>query len=211
MASFSEAFEKCPLVAILRGIEPEEVIEIGVILTKAGFTLIEVPLNSPEPLISIQKLSETFGDKVVIGAGTVLNIDEVGDVAKAGGKMIVSPNTNIDIIIKTKSLNLISIPGFATTTEAFTAVKAGADALKLFPAEGSPPSVLKAMSAVLPQNIPVLPVGGIEPGNISEYVSSGARGFGIGSFLYKRGKDLDKLSRDAALIISEWNASHSIS
>ena len=211
MPSFSEAFEKCPLVAILRGIEPEEVIEIGVILTKAGFTLIEVPLNSPEPLISIQKLSKTFGDRVVIGAGTVLNIDEVGDVAKAGGKMIVSPNTNIDIIIKTKSLNLISIPGFATTTEAFTAVKAGADALKLFPAEGSPPSVLKAMSAVLPQNIPVLPVGGIEPGNIAEYVSSGARGFGIGSFLYKRGKDLDKLSRDAALIISEWNASHSIS
>ena len=211
MPSFSEAFEKCPLVAILRGIEPEEVMEIGVILTKAGFTLIEVPLNSPEPLISIQKLSETFGDKVVIGAGTVLNIDEVGDVAKAGGKMIVSPNTNIDIIIKTKSLNLISIPGFATTTEAFTAVKAGADALKLFPAEGSPPSVLKAMSAVLPQNIPVLPVGGIEPGNIAEYVSSGASGFGIGSFLYKRGKDLDNLSRDAALIISEWNASHSIS
>ena len=211
MPSFSEAFEKCPLVAILRGIEPEEVIEIGVILTKAGFTLIEIPLNSPEPLISIQKLSETFGDKVVIGAGTVLNIDEVGDVAKAGGKMIVSPNTNIDIIIKTKSLNLISIPGFATTTEAFTAVNAGADALKLFPAEGSSPSVLKAMSAVLPQNIPVLPVGGIEPGNIAEYVSSGASGFGIGSFLYKRGKDLDNLSRDAALIISEWNASHSIS
>ena len=209
MPSFSEAFEKCPLVAILRGIEPEEIIEVGVILTKAGFTLIEVPLNSPEPLISIQKLSDTFGDRVVVGAGTVLNIDEVGDVAKAGGKMIVSPNTNIDVIIKTKSLNLISMPGFATTTEAFTAVKAGADALKLFPAEGSPPSVLKAMSAVLPRKIPVLPVGGIEPGNIAEYVNSGARGFGIGSFLYKRGKDLNNLSRDADLVISEWNTCHS--
>ena len=211
MPSFSEAFEKCPLVAILRGIEPEEIIEVGVILTKAGFTLIEVPLNSPEPLISIQKLSDTFGDRVVVGAGTVLNINEVGDVAKAGGKMIVSPNTNIDVIIKTKSLNLISMPGFATTTEAFTAVKAGADALKLFPAEGSPPSVLKAMSAVLPQNIPVLPVGGIEPGNIAEYVSSGASGFGIGSFLYKRGKDLNNISRDADLVISEWNTRHSTS
>ena len=211
MPSFSEAFEKCPLVAILRGIEPEEIIEVGVILTKAGFTLIEVPLNSPEPLISIKKLSDTFGDRVVVGAGTVLNTDEVGDVAKAGGKMIVSPNTNIDVIIKTKSLNLISMPGFATTTEAFTAVKAGADALKLFPAEGSPPSVLKAMNAVLPRKIPVLPVGGIEPGNIAEYVNSGARGFGVGSFLYKRGKDLNNISRDADLVISEWNTRHSTS
>ncbi len=205
MPSFSNAFEKCPLVAILRGIEPEEVLEVGVILTKAGFTLIEVPLNSPSPLISIKRLSEAFGDRAVIGAGTVLTIDEVVDVAKAGGEMIVSPNTNIDVIIKTKSLDLISMPGFATTTEAFTAVNAGADALKLFPAENSPPSTLKAMNAVLPQNIPVLPVGGIKPGNITEYVRSGARGFGIGSFLYKRGKDLESLSRDANLLMAEWN------
>ena len=205
MPSFSNAFEKCPLVAILRGIEPEEVLEVGVILTKAGFTLIEVPLNSPSPLISIKRLSEAFGDRAVIGAGTVLTIDEVVDVAKAGGEMIVSPNTNIDVIIKTKSLDLISMPGFATTTEAFTAINAGADALKLFPAESSPPSTLKAMHAVLPQKIPVLPVGGIKPGNITEYVRSGARGFGIGSFLYKRGKDLESLSRDANLLIAEWN------
>ena len=205
MTSFSNAFEKCPLVAILRGIKPEEVLEVGVILTKAGFTLIEVPLNSPSPLISIKRLSEAFGDRAVIGAGTVLTIDEVVDVAKAGGEMIVSPNTNIDVIIKTKSLDLISMPGFATTTEAFTAVNAGADALKLFPAESSPPSTLKAMHAVLPQKIPVLPVGGIKPGNITEYVRSGARGFGIGSFLYKRGKDLESLSRDANLLIAEWN------
>ena len=204
MTLLSTALTTCPLIAILRGIEPEEVIEIGGCLVDAGFVLIEVPLNSPNPLHSISKLANKFGKHVIIGAGTVLTVEEVEDVANAGGQIIISPNTNVDIIIKTKSLGLISIPGFATITEAFAALEAGADALKMFPAEGLSPSFLRAMRAVLPGNIPVLPVGGIGSDNMMEYIAAGAQGFGIGSSLYKPGKETIEVTHSARHMIEAW-------
>ena len=204
MITFAAALKQCPLVAILRGIEPNEAIEIGGCLVEAGFVLIEVPLNSPDPLNSISKLAKKFGSHAMIGAGTVLRGDEIETITNAGGQIIISPNTNIDVILKTKSLDLISMPGIATITEAFVALEAGADALKMFPAEGLSPSVLKAMRAVLPKNAPVLPVGGIGPNNMREYVTAGAQGFGIGSFLYERGKTTVEVARDANKMISAW-------
>ena len=206
MANFNAALAQCPLVAILRGIKPNEVIEIGCCLVDAGFTLIEVPLNSPDPLNSISKLANNFGNDTVIGAGTVLRTSEISAVANAGGQIIISPNTNIDVIVETKRLGLISMPGIATTTEAFAALGTGADALKMFPAEGLSPSVLKAMRAVLPQNVPILPVGGIGVNNMEAYVAAGAQGFGIGSSLYKRGKTTVEIAHDARLMISAWKA-----
>ncbi len=172
----------------------------------AGFVFIEVPLNSPSPLNSISKLANKFGKQAIIGAGTVLTCDEVDDVANAGGQIIISPNTNLDIIIKTKSLGLISMPGIATITEAFGALEVGADAIKMFPAEGLPPSVLKAMRAVLPKNVPIIPVGGIGPDNMVEYILAGAQGFGIGSSLYKPGKKTSEIAHTARHMIQTWRA-----
>ena len=206
MIPFSVALSNCPLVAILRGLEPCDAIEIGHCLVEAGFLLIEVPLNSPNPFNSITKLANHFGERVIIGAGTVLTVDEVDDVANAGGQMIISPNTNVDIIMKTKTLKLVSMPGIATITEAFAALKVGADALKMFPAEGLSPSVLRAMRAVLPKNIPILPVGGIGQHNMTEYVSAGAQGFGIGSSLYHPRKKTVEVARAAYQIIEAWKA-----
>lgn len=204
MPTFAEAFARCPLVAILRGVEPDEVLEICRILVDVGYTLIEVPLNSPEPLKSVSLLADELGEHALIGAGTVLSVDEVGAVAAAGGQMIVSPNADPDVVAETKRRGLVSIPGFATPTEAFRVLAAGADALKLFPAEALPPAVLKAMKAVLPPDVPVLPVGGIGPDNMAAYAAAGAAGFGLGSSLYKPGKALDAIARDAGAIRDAW-------
>jgi 2-dehydro-3-deoxyphosphogalactonate aldolase len=187
LAEFDAAFSQCPLIAILRGVTPNEVVAVGEVLFDAGFRLIEVPLNSPEPLDSIARLAKAFAGRAVIGAGTVLRVPDVAAVQSAGGTMIVSPNANTDVIAATSARGLVSVPGIATPSEAFAALAAGATALKLFPAEAASPAVLRAMRAVLPAGTRVLPVGGITPGNMAPWLTAGAAGFGIGSALYSPG------------------------
>ena len=194
-SEFDAAFARCPLIAILRGVTPGEVVAVGEALFDAGFRLIEVPLNSPEPLESISRLAQAFANRAVIGAGTVLRATEVTAVRTAGGTMIVSPNTNAEVIAATKQGGLVSLPGIATPSEAIAALDAGATALKLFPAEGASPAVLKAIRAVLPAGVRVLPVGGITPGSMAPWLEAGAAGFGIGSALYSPGVGLDEIAR----------------
>lgn len=201
-----EAFDRCPLIAILRGLKPEEALDVGAVLVEAGFTLIEVPLNSPKPLESIARLSKAFGEQAVIGAGTVMKPDEVRDIREAGGRLIVMPHSDPVVIRAAKAAGLWCGPGVATPTEAFAALAAGADGLKLFPAEALPPVVVKAWRAVLPKAVKLLPVGGIEAGNMAAYLSAGADGFGLGSALFKPGKSLGDLKRDAQAIINAFKS-----
>jgi len=198
MRSFQDAFTACPLVAILRGVQPDECLAIGQALVEAGFTLIEVPLNSPAPYESIAVLARELGEHALIGAGTVTKPQQVDDVAQAGGRLIVMPHANVQVIVEAKALTLTALPGFATPTEAFAALDAGADGLKLFPAEASPPKVLKSLRAVLPKDVPVLPVGSITVENMGEYWAAGANGFGLGSALYKPGATPDQVGKTAA-------------
>lgn len=186
-ATFDAAFARCPLIAILRRITPDEAVPVAEALIAAGFTLIEVPLNSPDPIESISRMVKVAGDRAMIGAGTVLNEAQVAAVAAAGGTLIISPNANVQVIAATAGRGLISLPGVATPTEAFAALDAGATALKLFPAEAASPAVVKAMRAVLPKDMRVLPVGGIDPTNMQPWLDAGAAGFGLGSALYKPG------------------------
>lgn len=180
--------DECPLIAIVRGITPAEAEAIGDAIEEAGIRIIEVPLNSPEPLRSIELLARKFGDSMLVGAGTVLNAAEVANVKEAGGRIIVSPDTNVDVVAATAQAGLVSSPGYFTPSEAFAAIRAGANALKLFPAEGASPAVLKAQLAVLPCEIPVMAVGGIKPDNMRPWLDAGASGFGLGSGLYKPGQ-----------------------
>ena len=185
---FYAAMDAFPLVAILRGVRPEEVEAIGDALVDGGFRLIEVPLNSPEPFESIERLAKRFsGGSVLVGAGTVLDASQVAGVEDVGGQLIISPNFDAEVVAEAARRRLVSIPGIATPSEAFAAVKAGASALKLFPAEGASPTVLKAMRAVLPKDLRVLPVGGIDPDKCEPWLRAGASGFGLGSALYKPG------------------------
>lgn len=197
--SFSAWLQRFPLVAILRGVKPDEVIGIGEVLADAGFCIIEIPLNSPDPLDSITRLSKRLGDKVLVGAGTVMTTEQVDKIADAGGRIIVMPHSDEHVVEAAKRRKLYAAPGFATPTEAFRMIAAGADALKLFPAEANPPKVLKAMRAVLPKDMPVLPVGGITPDNMKEYREAGAAGFGLGSALYKPGDSVEKVAKAAQL------------
>ncbi len=203
--TFTDALARCPLVAILRGLTPAEAPAVGAALVDAGFTLIEVPLNSPEPLASIRLLADAFGDRALIGAGTVLTTDDVDAVAQAGGRVIVMPHADLEVIRAAKARGLICTPGVATPTEAFAARKAGADALKLFPAEGIPPQIVKAWRAVL-TDIPLLPVGGIDAANMAAYRAAGAQGFGIGSALYKPGKNAQAVATDARALVAAARA-----
>lgn len=205
LSEFDAAFARCPLVAILRGVKPGEVVAVGEALFDAGFRLIEVPLNSPEPLESIARLAKAFATRAVVGAGTVLRVAEVAAVQKAGGAMIVSPNTHGEVIAAAKKSGLVSLPGFGTASEAFAALEAGATALKLFPAEGASPAVMKAMRAVLPGGVRILPVGGITPGNLAPWIEAGAAGFGIGSALYSPGVGLDEIARRARTFVEAIN------
>ena len=179
------ALERCPLIAILRGVRPDEVEAIAGTLIDAGFSMIEVPLNSPDPFDSIARLVAKGG--ALIGAGTVLTPADVARLEAVGGALSISPHCDPALISAAKAAGMISIPGIATPTEAFAALKAGADALKLFPAEAASPTVLKAMRAVLPSGTGVLPVGGINPDNMAPWRAAGAVGFGLGSALYKLG------------------------
>ena len=197
-------FAALPLIAILRGVRPDEAVAIGETLLDAGFRVIEVPLNSPEPLASIRRLAEAFGDRARIGAGTVLTVEQVRDVAAAGGTLVVSPNANPAVIRATKAAGLWSAPGVATPTEGFAALDAGADMLKLFPAEQLPPAVVKAWRAVLPRDVPLVPVGGVAPETMAAFVSAGAAGFGLGSALYKPGMTPADVRRAADAFVTAW-------
>ena len=180
--------DECPLIAIVRGMSPDEAGAIGEAIQQSGIRIIEVPLNSPDPLVSIERLAKTFGDSMLVGAGTVLSVDQVARVRDAGGRIIVSPNTNADVIAASADAGLVSSPGYFTPSEAFAAIGAGATALKLFPAEAATPSVLKAHLAVLPREVPLMVVGGVKPDNMRSWLDAGASGFGLGSGLYKPGQ-----------------------
>src|SRR5258708_190942 len=195
---FDVWLKRWPLIAILRGIKPAEALDIGAVLVETGFCIVEVPLNSPEPFASIIRLSKKYGDNVLVGAGTVTDWEQVPKVADAGGRIIVMPHADARIVEAARRRDLYVVPGFATVTEGFRMIEAGVDAIKLFPAEANPPKVLKALRAVLPRQMPVLPVGGITPGNMKEYWEAGADGFGLGSALYKPGDTAAKGAQSAA-------------
>jgi len=193
-----------PLIAILRGIRPDEAVAIGDTLAGAGFRLIEVPLNSPAPFDSIARLADALADRVVIGAGTLRDPDDAARVAAAGGRLAVMPHADVALISAAKAAGLTCIPGVATPTEAFAALDAGADALKLFPAEALPPSVVKAWRAVLPHETALFPVGGITPEKMADYVAAGASGFGLGSALYRPGDASGQVADKAAAFVAAW-------
>jgi 2-dehydro-3-deoxyphosphogalactonate aldolase len=180
--------DECPLVAIIRGVKPDEAEAIGEAIYEGGIRIIEVPLNSPDPLKSIERLAKSFGERMLVGAGTVLDPTDVGRIRDVGGRLIVSPDTNAEVIKATAAAGLVSSPGYFTPSEAFTAIRAGATALKLFPAEGASPAVLKAQRAVLPKDVPLLIVGGVLPDNMQPWLNAGANGFGLGGGLYKPGQ-----------------------
>jgi 2-dehydro-3-deoxyphosphogalactonate aldolase len=184
---FARHFAACPLVAVLRGIRPDEVEAVGEALIAAGLRILEVPLNSPDPFESITRLSALAGDRALVGAGTVVDVESVGRVAAAGGQIIVSPSTDVAVIAATVEAGMISAPGFFTPSEGFTAINAGAHVLKFFPAEAGSPAVMKAMKAVLPRHIPVLAVGGMTPDGLAAWKAAGADGFGLGSNLFRPG------------------------
>lgn len=203
---FGAAMAKLPLVAILRGIKPAEGPGVLEALLAEDFDLIEVPLNSPDPLETIAGLRELAPPHAFIGAGTVLMTDQLEAVAKAGGDLIVTPNTNVEVIARAKALGLVCLPGAATPSEAFAAMAAGADGVKAFPAEMVTPAVLKAWRAVIPRKTPILPVGGITPSSMEAYVKAGASGFGLGSALYKPGDEAAAVRARAAEFRKSWRA-----
>ena len=192
----------CPLVAILRGVRPDEVEAVGDALVAAGLRVIEVPLNSPEPLDSIGRLQRRFGASVLIGAGTVRRVAEVDAVAEAGGRLIVTPHAEPALVRAAKARGMLAVPGFFTPAEAFALLDAGADALKLFPAEGGSPAMLRALLAVLPAGTMVLPVGGMEAGTLGAWRAAGAAGFGIGGAIYKPGDDAAAVAAKAARLMA---------
>ena len=198
---FSNALQTVPLVAILRGLRPEEALPVGQALVSTGWTLIEVPLNSPQPLDSIAALAGAL-PQALIGAGTVLTPGDVRNVQAAGGQLIVSPNFNPAVVREAVRLGLVCLPGVMTASEAFAALEAGAAGLKIFPAEMITPSVVKALRAVLPPGTVVMPVGGITPGNMRSYLAAGADGFGIGSALYKPGMSAAGVAENAMTFIA---------
>jgi len=204
MNALREHLDVLPLVAILRGIAPPEALPIGMALAEAGFRVIEVPLNSPQPLRSIEMLARELGSRCLIGAGTVTSPAQVQQVSDVGGRLIVMPHGDVAVIGRSKALGLHCTPGIATPTEGFAALAAGADALKLFPAELLTPAVLKALRAVFDPQVLLLPVGGITPHHMAAYRAAGASGFGLGSALYKPGLDVAQLRANAAAFVAAW-------
>lgn len=199
-----ESLDALPLIAILRGLTPEEAVEVGEAIVAAGFTCLEVPLNSPQPLESIRRLRAALNGRALVGAGTVLTPEAARQVAEAGGQLVISPNTNAEVIRQTKALGLLSLPGFFTPSEAFVALDAGADALKLFPAEIAGPKGLKAVRAILPAETRVYAVGGVDPDSMDGWRAAGASGFGIGSAVFKPGQSAEQIGRNAQAFVSAW-------
>ena len=206
---FLEAMDGCPLVAILRGITPDEIDAVADVLVAAGYRIIEVPLNSPDPLRSIERLAQRHGETTLIGAGTVMTPEDVIDVRDAGGELIVMPHIDGDVIEEAKAENLVCIPGAATPSEGFAALSAGADALKLFPAEAIPPKIVKAWRAVFPAQTKLLAVGGISSANIADYVAAGTSGFGIGSTIYAPGRAVADIKAAASELLQAYEAAKS--
>jgi 2-dehydro-3-deoxyphosphogalactonate aldolase len=198
--------QRCPLVAILRGVQPAEVESIGSALERAGICMVEVPLNSPNPLESISILSRSFGSRMLIGAGTLTEPSQVGDVAAAGGRLVVTPHADTAIVRTAKAAGLFAIPGFFNPTEAFALLQAGADAIKLFPAEVLGPPMVRALLAVLPKSAVVIPVGGIDREQIAPWIAAGALGLGIGSAIYKPGDDARIVERKAQALVAAVGA-----
>jgi 2-dehydro-3-deoxyphosphogalactonate aldolase len=196
-----------PLIAILRGIDPDEAAAVATVLVGAGLTRIEVPLNSPSPFVSIQRMVEAVGDTALIGAGTVLTPADVMRVRDAGGQLIVSPNCDAEVIAQTKALGMRSFPGVLTPSECFAALKAGADGLKVFPAFQMGYDGLKAVRAVLPVTTEIFMVGGVGPENFADWRKAGANGFGLGSWLYKPGDDVGGIASRARDAVQAWEAS----
>jgi 2-dehydro-3-deoxyphosphogalactonate aldolase len=204
MNPLSELLGELPLIAILRGVRPDEAVAIGEALVAEGFRCLEVPLNSPEPLDSIRLLAAHFGGEALIGAGTVLDPADVGRIGAAGGRLIVMPHGNPQVLREARRQRLLCVPGVATPGEAFAALAQGADALKLFPAEALPPPVLRAWRAVLPDGVWLMPVGGIAPESLKPYLAAGADGFGIGSALYKPGRTPAEVAARARAFAEAW-------
>jgi 2-dehydro-3-deoxyphosphogalactonate aldolase len=193
---------ECPLVAIIRGVTPDEVEAIGEAVWDAGIRIIEVPLNSPDPMESIRRLAGRMGERALVGAGTVLEVDQVGAVREAGGRLIVSPSTYGPVIEATAAAGMVSTPGYFTPSEAFDALRAGATGLKLFPAEGASPAVLKAQRAVIPRDVPIVVVGSVKPDLMRPWVEAGADGFGLGSGLYAPGRSAEETGMRARAYVA---------
>jgi 2-dehydro-3-deoxyphosphogalactonate aldolase len=194
---FDRYFDQCPLVAIIRGVTPGEAVDIAGALYEGGIRIIEVPLNSPDPLLSVRAIADALGEQALIGAGTVLHADQVARVRDAGGRIIVSPNMNTAVIRATVEAGMVSSPGIFTPSEAFAALDAGAHTLKLFPAEAASPKVVKSLRAVLPNDVPFLVVGGVTPESVAGWLDAGADGFGLGGGLYKPGQSADETREQA--------------
>lgn len=205
MLSLAQSLTNLPLIAILRGIQNHEVVEFGQTLYEAGFRCIEVPLNSPNAIESIRRLVQALPADCCLGAGTVMSVDQVEQVFETGGRLIVMPHSDVNIIRAAKQRGMQCAPGVATLTEAFAALQAGADAIKCFPSESVPASVLKAWRSVLPQEVLCLPVGGVKPDGLATYLAAGANGFGLGSNLYRAGDSLEKLRTNAVAYVTAWN------
>jgi 2-dehydro-3-deoxyphosphogalactonate aldolase len=201
--TFERVMRRLPLVAILRGLTPAQAPAIGATLTDAGFGLIEVPLNSPEPLVSIERLVAAHPE-ALIGAGTVLTVQEVHAVHAAGGRLVVSPCLDVAVVRAALDRGMVCLPGVLSPSEAFAALRAGAHGLKLFPAEMTPPPVVKALRAVIPPQVPLLPVGGVTPQNLAAYRAAGASGAGLGSALYRPGDDADTVRAQARAFVQAW-------
>lgn len=207
--NLTDWLEPLPLVAILRGLHPDDAVATGRAIADAGFRILEVPLNSPRPMESIRLLADALGDRCLIGAGTVLDSAVVADVAAAGGRLVVMPHSEVAVMDAARHAGLLCIPGVATPNEAIRALHAGADALKAFPAEQISPAVLKAWRAILPPATLVLPVGGISPENMANYRQAGASGFGIGSALFRPGDSIEDITRSARRFGQAWKTCES--
>jgi len=204
--ALAQAMAQLPLIAILRGLTPAEAPAVGQALVHSGFALIEVPLNSPDPLHSIAALAQQH-PQILIGAGTVLNEQQVKEVHAAGGRLIVSPNFNPAVVVQALALGMVALPGVATPSEAFAALDAGAHGLKLFPAEMISPATVKALRAVLPKELALMPVGGITPDNMAPYLAAGANGFGLGSALYAPGRSAAQVAAQATAFVQAFKHS----
>jgi 2-dehydro-3-deoxyphosphogalactonate aldolase len=210
MMQLNDALKSCGIIAILRGVGPHEVVEVADALHQAGVKVVEVPLNSPDPFTSISKLAAAFAGRMVVGAGTVLSVQDVNLLKEAGGTISVSPDCNPEIIARAIALGLDPLPGVFTPTEAFAAIREGARHLKLFPAEAASPTTVKAWRAVLPADVQVHAVGGVTPSNMAEWLSCGVSGFGIGSSLYKPGMSLRAVSESADKLVAAWRTAKDV-